>query len=55
MLLVILIGAYLTYERPASANTEQVADPTLPPSLRQTLDFRSCIGAPSNPVQSVPP
>lgn len=27
MLLVILIGAYLTYERPASALISEVADP----------------------------
>ncbi|HHX6878190.1 TPA: hypothetical protein ACVGNA_000551 [Pseudomonas aeruginosa] len=54
MLLVILIGAYLTYERPASAPMTEVADPE-PSGRRPKLDFRTCIGAPSNPVQSVPP
>ncbi|ELI5856587.1 TPA: hypothetical protein ACQQHD_003586 [Pseudomonas aeruginosa] len=54
MLLVILIGAYLTYERPASAPMTEVADPE-PSGRPPKLDFRTCIGAPSNPVQSVPP
>ncbi|HBO0824659.1 TPA: hypothetical protein L5V32_003287 [Pseudomonas aeruginosa] len=39
MLLVILIGAYLTYERPASAPMTEVADPE-PSGRGPTLDER---------------
>lgn len=40
MLLVILIGAYLTYERPASAPMTEVADPK-PFGRRPKLDERT--------------
>ncbi|EMR0794908.1 hypothetical protein [Pseudomonas aeruginosa] len=39
MLLIILIGAYLTYERPASALMSEVADPD-PSGRGPTLDER---------------
>lgn len=39
MLLVILIGAYLTYERPASALMSEAADPD-PSGRGPTLDER---------------
>ncbi len=45
MLLVILIGAYLTYERPESASSAQVPDPLSLRPTRLILDFRICNGA----------
>lgn len=45
MLLIILIGAYLTYERPESAPSGQVPDPLSPRPKRLRLDFRICNGA----------
>ncbi|HHF0751354.1 hypothetical protein [Pseudomonas aeruginosa] len=53
MLLVILIGAYLTYERPESAPMTEVADPE-PSGLWRTLDLRTCIGAPTQSGEQRP-